>query len=123
MMFPDNDAIFQVVVRLFHVVAVFTINAWPNSSAVTSEAGLISDQLTPVPRFFCHKCSVEILPVSWSTFTFYWNMTYSCDLSTCILIVTLPVDERCILWTLQWFVIGKSRWNRCKLWLHMKFIT
>jgi hypothetical protein len=27
MMFPDNDAIFQVVVRLFHVVAVFTINA------------------------------------------------------------------------------------------------
>jgi len=40
-------------------------------------------QDTPIPRFFCHKCSVEIprvLPVSWSTCTFYWNTTYNCDL-------------------------------------------
>lgn len=65
-------------------------------------------QDTPIPRFFCHKCSVEIprvLPVSWSAFTFYWNMTYNCDLNTCVLIVILPVDEGCILWPLQQFVI------------------
>jgi len=32
-------------------------------------------------------------------------MTHNCDLNTCVLIVRLPVDEGCILWPLQQFVI------------------
>lgn len=46
-------------------------------------------QDTPIPRFFCHKCSVEIprvLPVSRSTFTVCWSVAYNCDWNICVLV-------------------------------------